>query len=129
MKTTAPEGPGPLGVAKKTAMRQLCLAAELETFYRQLFLPLVRRATWKNGLTKEDARDIVQDAFVIAVVKLKAGRNGRAWLVSTVDHLAVNLRRKGARHARLEARFLKPSGPLEKMESDTDPDAGGDRND
>src|SRR5512132_1459244 len=84
----------------------LRLATELEGFYRQLFLPLVRRATWKHGLSKEDARDVVQDAFVIAVVKLKAGGNGRAWLMSTVDHLAVNFRRKGARHARLEAQFL-----------------------
>jgi len=89
-------------------MRQIRLAAELETFYRQLFLPLVRRACWKHGLSKEDARDIVQDAFVIAVVKLRAGENGRAWLARTVDHLAINFRRKGARHARLEAHFLHP---------------------
>jgi len=89
-------------------MRQIRLAAELETIYSQLFLPLVRRACWKHGLSKEDARDIVQDAFVIAVVKLKADANGRAWLASTVDHLAVNFRRKGARHARLEAQFLRP---------------------
>jgi DNA-directed RNA polymerase specialized sigma24 family protein len=89
-------------------MRQLRLAAELEGFYRQLFLPLVRRATWKHGLLKEDARDIVQDAFVLAVVKLKAGGNGPAWLANTVDNLAVNFRRKGARRARLEARWLGP---------------------
>lgn len=90
-------------------MRQLRLAAELEGFYRQLFLPLVRRATWRHGLSKEDARDLVQDAFVLAVVKLKAGGNARAWLASTVDNLAVNFRRKGARRARLEARWLDPT--------------------
>ncbi len=101
-------GGGPLGTARGQTIRQLRLAAELEGFYRQLFLPLVRRATWKHGLSKEDARDIVQDAFVLAVVKLKAGGNARAWLASTVDNLAVNFRRKGARRARLEARWLDP---------------------
>ena len=101
--------------ARGRTIRQLRLAAELEGFYRQLFLPLVRRATWKHGLSKEDARDIVQDAFVLAVVKLKAGGNGRAWLISTVDHLALNFRRKGARHARLEAEFLQPLDPPESL--------------
>src|SRR2546430_598866 len=90
----------------KTVKQQLCLAAELDSFYRELFLPLVRRATWKHGLSKEDARDIVQDAFVLAVVKLRPDGNGKAWLTRVVDHLATNLRRKGARHARLEARWL-----------------------
>jgi DNA-directed RNA polymerase specialized sigma24 family protein len=110
MSVGGPEGAGagPIGVARRTAIGQVRLAAELETFYRQLFLPLVRRACWKHGLSKEDARDIVQDAFVIAVVKLRVGENGRAWLTSTVDRLALNLRRKGARHARLEAQFLGP---------------------
>ena len=107
MKTGLQEGASPRGTARR-AVRQIRLAAELETFYGQLFLPLVRRACWKHGLSKEDARDIVQDAFVIAVVKLKPGENGRAWLSSTVDHLAMNFRRKGARHARLEAQFLDP---------------------
>lgn len=107
MKPVGHEASSAFGVAKNRAMRQLRLAAELEGFYRTLFMPLVRRAAWKYGLTKEDARDIVQDAFVIAIVKLKAGRNGPAWLKSTVDKLALNFRRKGARHARLEAQFLE----------------------
>jgi DNA-directed RNA polymerase specialized sigma24 family protein len=110
-------------------IRQLRLAAELEGFYRQLFLPLVRRATWRHGLSKEDARDIVQDAFVLAVVKLKAGGNARAWLTSTVDHLAVNLRRKGARHARLEAQFLDAPDPPESVDVSPDPGPGGRPND
>ena len=101
-------GAGPLGTTRGQTIRQLRLAAELDSFYRQLFLPLVRRATWKHGLSKEDARDIVQDAFALAVVKLKAGGNAPAWLASTVDNLAVNFRRKGARRARLEARWLDP---------------------
>jgi DNA-directed RNA polymerase specialized sigma24 family protein len=100
-------------MARGQTIRQLRLAAELECFYRQLFLPLVRRATWKHGLSKEDARDVVQDAFVLAVVKLKAGGNARAWLASTVDNLAVNFRRKGARRARLAARWLDPIGASE----------------
>ena len=102
--------PGDFAGGRQT-IRQARLAAELEGFYRQLFLPLVRRATWKHGLSKEDARDLVQDAFVLAVMKLKAGGNARAWLMSTVDHLAVNFRRKGARRARLEAQFLDPGDP------------------
>jgi DNA-directed RNA polymerase specialized sigma24 family protein len=106
-------GAGPRGAARGQTIRQLRLAAELEGFYRQLFLPLVRRATWKHGLSKEDARDIVQDAFALAVVKLKVGGNARAWLASTVDNLAVNFRRKGARRARLEARWLDPKEGLE----------------
>lgn len=108
------------GAARGRGHGALRLAAELEGFYRQLFLPLVRRATWKHGLSKEDARDVVQDAFVIAVVKLKAGGNGRAWLMSTVDHLAVNFRRKGARHARLEAQFLEPLDVRESSGPDLD---------
>jgi DNA-directed RNA polymerase specialized sigma24 family protein len=99
------------------------LAAELEGFYRQLFLPLVRRATWRHGLSKEDARDVVQDAFVLAVVKLKAGGNARAWLMSTVDNLATNLRRKGARRARLEKHWLNPLDESEVPGADNDPEA------
>jgi DNA-directed RNA polymerase specialized sigma24 family protein len=119
----ASERGGAVGTAKGTTVRQLRLAAELEGFYRQLFLPLVRRATWKHGLCKEDARDVVQDAFVLAVVKLRAGGNARAWLMSTVDHLATNLRRKGARRARLEARWLNPMDESEAAGADIDPEA------
>src|SRR2546422_5765078 len=102
-------GGGAAAPDRGLTMRQLRLATELEGFYRQLFLPLVRRATWRHGLSKEDARDVVQDAFVLAVVKLKVGGNGRSWLMSTVDHLAVNFRRKGARRARLREHWLDPN--------------------
>ncbi len=118
-------GTGPLGTVRGQTIRQLRLAAELEEFYRQLFLPLVRRATWKHGLSKEDARDIVQDAFVLAVVKLKAGGNARAWLASTVDNLAVNLRRKGARRARLEARWLDPTDAPELQRAASEAESWG----
>ena len=104
-------GAGALGAAGGQTVRQLRLAAELEGFYRQLFLPLVRRAIWKHGLSKEDAQDVVQDAFLLAVVKLKASGNGPVWLARVVDQLSVNFRRKGARHVRLEARWLNPDLP------------------
>ena len=113
-------GAGTLGVAAGQTVRQLRLAAELEGFYRQLFLPLVRRATWKHGLSKEDACDVVQDAFMLAVVKLKSGGNAPVWLARVVDQLSINFRRKGARHARLEARWLSPDRPPNAGEADFD---------
>ena len=78
---------------------------ELEEFHRRFFLPLVRRATWKHGLRKEDARDIVQDAFLLAVVKLRKDGNPQAWLTRVVDHLSSNFQRKGIRRAVLTARW------------------------
>ncbi len=78
---------------------------ELEVFYRQTFLPLVRRATWKHGLSKEDARDIVQDAFLLAISKIDSAGNPKAWLIQVVDHLSINHQRKTARRAQLAARW------------------------
>ena len=78
---------------------------DLELFYLQTFLPLVRRATWKHGLSKEDARDIVQDAFVLGIAKLDSAGNPRAWLIQVVDHLSINHQRKSARRAQLAARW------------------------
>jgi DNA-directed RNA polymerase specialized sigma24 family protein len=78
---------------------------ELDEFYRRVFLPLVRRASWKHGLSKDDARDIVQDAFVVALGKLDAAGNPKAWLVQVVDHLSINHLRKVARRAQLSARW------------------------
>ncbi len=87
------------------APRQPIAAAELEAFYRELFLPLVRRAIFKHGLSEEDARDIVQEAFVVALVKMKAEGNADAWFCQVVDFLATNLRRKVSRRAELLARW------------------------
>jgi DNA-directed RNA polymerase specialized sigma24 family protein len=78
---------------------------DLEAFYRQIFLPLVRRATWKHGLSKEDACDIVQDAFVLALAKLDSAGKPKAWLIQVVDHLSLNYQRKQARRAQLTARW------------------------
>lgn len=79
--------------------------ALLDDFYRRYFLPLVRRATWKHRLEKEDARDVVQEAFLIALVKLDPQRNPKAWLIQVVDHLSVNFQRKIIRRARLVSRW------------------------
>ena len=79
--------------------------ARFEDFYRQYFLPLVRRATWKHHLEKEDARDVVQEAFLVALVKLDPERNPRAWLIQVVDHLSVNFQRKVFRRAKLVSKW------------------------
>ena len=82
---------------------------QLETFYRDVFLPLVRRATWKHRLSKEDASDVVQDAFVLALEKLDSAKNPKAWLVQVVDHLALNLNRKVNRRTKLTSRWTSSS--------------------
>jgi DNA-directed RNA polymerase specialized sigma24 family protein len=80
-------------------------ADDLEHFYRAYFLPLVRRAVRRHGISFEDAGDIVQDAFVLAVGKLDPSKNPKAWLFQVVDHLALNWQRKTIRRARLVARW------------------------
>jgi RNA polymerase sigma factor (sigma-70 family) len=82
--------------------------AELEQFYHCYFLPLVRRAIRRYGLSAEDAGDVVQDAFVLAVEKLDPNRNPKAWLYQVVDHLALNWQRKALRRSRLLARWASP---------------------
>ena len=79
--------------------------AEVEAFYRRIYLPLVRRATWKHRLLREDARDIVQDAFVLGLTKLRATGNPKAWLIQVVDHLSINYRRTWIRRAHLAERW------------------------
>lgn len=76
-----------------------------DEFYRQYFLPLVRRATWKHRLEKEDARDVVQEAFLVALVKLDPTRNPKAWLIQVVDHLSVNFQRKVVRRSKLVTKW------------------------
>jgi len=79
--------------------------AALEDFHRDFFLPLVWRATYRHGLSKEDARDIVQDAFVLAITELRADGNPRAWLNQVVDNLCANHRRKESRRTHLVSRW------------------------
>lgn len=83
--------------------------AQLEAFHNQFFLPLVWRATWKHGLSKEDARDIVQEAFLLALVKLRSDGNARAWLIQVVDYLCSNSNRKARRRTALANRWGLPS--------------------
>jgi RNA polymerase sigma factor (sigma-70 family) len=98
-------------------------APELEAFYRQFFLPLVRRAVRKQGLSMEDAGDVVQDAFILALGKLDPSRNPKAWLYQVVDHLAVNWQRKIQRRASLLARW--DSAGSTDNEGSRDRDHGG----
>ena len=73
----------------------------LEELYRAFFVRLVRRACWRYGLSKEDASEVVHDAFLLALVKLNTEGNPRAWIYSVVDRMAANWRRKTARRSRL----------------------------
>ena len=98
----------PIGQEASTS-RVSMSEADMERFYGEVFLPLVRRATWKHGLSKDDARDIVQDAFVLAIPRLDSAKNPKAWLIQVVDHLALNHQRKVARRARLANRWM--AGP------------------
>lgn len=79
--------------------------ARFDEFYRKYFLPLVRRSSWKHGLQKEDARDVVQEAFIVALAKLDPQKNPKAWLIQVVDHLSLNFQRKLARRARLTTKW------------------------
>lgn len=83
---------------------------DLEDFYREFFLPLVRRSCRRYGLSADDGHDIVQEAFVLAIVKLDTSKNPRAWLYQVVDHLSANFQRKSARRARLTAMW-NPARP------------------
>jgi DNA-directed RNA polymerase specialized sigma24 family protein len=79
--------------------------ADLAAFYEEIFLPLVRRATWRHGLSREDARDVVQDAFLLAIERIDAAKNPRAWLIQVVDHLSLNHQRKVLRRFQLAVRW------------------------
>ena len=78
---------------------------DLQQFYQDWFMPLVRRAHWQHNLSAEDARDVVQDAFLLAIEKLDARRNPKLWLKRVVDNLASNLVRKDRRRVRLLNRW------------------------
>jgi DNA-directed RNA polymerase specialized sigma24 family protein len=79
--------------------------ARFDEFYRKYFLPLVRRSAWKHGLDREDARDVVQEAFIVALAKLDPQRNPKAWLIQVVDHLSLNFRRKVIRRGKLISKW------------------------
>ena len=83
-------------------------AQEFEDFYRRVFLPLARRVRWRYRLSREDAWDIVQDAFLIALAKIDTAKNPKAWMVQVVDHLALNHQRKTLRRVQLTSTWLAP---------------------
>jgi DNA-directed RNA polymerase specialized sigma24 family protein len=78
---------------------------ELEKFYLEYFLPLVRRAMRRHGLSSQDAHDVVQDTFILAIAKLDSAKNPKAWLYQVLDHLSANFQRKANRRARLMAQW------------------------
>jgi DNA-directed RNA polymerase specialized sigma24 family protein len=84
--------------------------ADLAAFYDEVFLPLVRRATWRYGLSKEDAKDVVQDAFLVAIEKIDSAKNPKAWLIQVVDHIALNQQRKLIRRLQLTAKWGSRGG-------------------
>jgi DNA-directed RNA polymerase specialized sigma24 family protein len=94
--------------------------SQLDEFYRRYFLPLVRRATWKHRLEKEDARDVVQEAFVVALLKLDPNRNPKAWLIQVVDHLSINFQRKVLRRAKLVSKWSPAEAGMAQEISDSD---------
>jgi RNA polymerase sigma-70 factor (ECF subfamily) len=95
--------------------------SEFEQFYRDYFLPLVRRTVRRHRLHFEDAGDIVQDAFVLAVARLDPSRNPKAWLYQVVDNLAANFQRKVERRSRLSARWIvRPSAANNAEQSPDD---------
>lgn len=75
--------------------------SDLQQFYQDWFGPLVRRARWHHNLPAEDARDVVQDAFILAIGRLDGTKNPKLWLRRVVDNLALNLVRKTRRRKHL----------------------------
>src|ERR1700741_3498858 len=100
-KSGRPKEPG------QGAARRSMPDAELAAFYKEVFMPLVRRAAWRHRLSKEDARDVVQDAFLIAIEKIDAAGNPKAWLIQVVDHLAMNHQRKQVRRSKLLSKWSR----------------------
>ena len=92
---------------------RVATAAQIEAFYHEFYRPLVRRAIRRHDLSMEDARDVVHQAFVVALEKMGAEGNAQAWLRQVVDFLAINLKRTSQRRASLLARW-QPSDAGQK---------------
>lgn len=97
--------PRRLGKIPSTVPKSPMPEGDLALFYQQVYAPLVRRATWRHRLPAEDAKDIVQDAFVLAVERIDAAGNPKAWLIQVVDHLCLNHSRKAHRRHVLSAKW------------------------
>ena len=78
---------------------------ELDDFYRRYYRSLLRHVIRRHHLSSEDAADIVQETFLVALQKLDPGRNPKAWLTQVADLKCANVRRMKARRADLLARW------------------------
>ncbi len=87
---------------------RVATAAQIEAFYHEYYRPLIRRPIRRHGLSMEDARDVVHQAFVVALEKMEAEGNAQAWLRQVVDFLAINMKRTSQRRASLLARWQEP---------------------
>ena len=100
---------------------RVATAAQIEAFYHEFYRPLIRRAIRRHDLSMEDARDVVHQAFVVALEKMEAEGNAQAWLRQVVDFLAVNMKRTSHRRATLLARWqpseMSPKRSLIPIES------------
>jgi DNA-directed RNA polymerase specialized sigma24 family protein len=109
---------GRLAAGTRKAVSSEAAAAALDAIYRAFFVRLVRRVSWRFGLSKEDASEIVQEAFIVALVKLDTVGDPGPWLFKTVDQIAANWSRKAHRRARLMARWGGDPGQEESAESE-----------
>jgi DNA-directed RNA polymerase specialized sigma24 family protein len=73
----------------------------------------VRRATWRHRVSKSDATDIVQEAFLLALQKDFPEAHAGAWLTRVVDYLAINFKRTAARRGRLLREHAADAGTIE----------------
>ncbi|MGH9317782.1 MAG: RNA polymerase sigma factor [Thermoanaerobaculia bacterium] len=81
------------------------------------------RVIWRFRLSREDARDIVQDAFALALKKIDLANNPQAWLVRVVDYISMNACRKARRRKQLLFRWGFRSGGLLRGGPETRPRA------
>ncbi len=92
--------------------------AVFDSIYRAFFLRLVRRVICRYGLREQDALEVVQDAFVVALSKLDTTGEPGPWLYKTVDNLALNLRQKTGRRAWLLTRWSPTEAAEENRETE-----------
>ena len=86
----------------------------LDALYRAFYERLVRHACWTFHLSKDDATEVVQEAFLLALEKLDSDGNPRAWIYRVVENLAANWKRKKDRRERLLARWAGGSPDSEE---------------
>ena len=119
-----PDPPKRVLSADRSAAAETVTASETElsAFYREYYLPLVRRVIRRHGLELQDASDVVQDAFTLAISKLDPEKNPKAWLYQVVDHLCANFQRKKIRRARLMAQWNPPALKRASLSGPSDED-------